>query len=42
MKKLLYLLLVTLCLGIFLTSCSQSKPCPAYNSYKQYQKERVF
>lgn len=42
MKKVLYLLVITFFLGIVLTSCHQSKPCPAYNSYKHYQKERAF
>ncbi len=40
MKKLFYLLLVTLFLGTVLTSCVQSKPCPAYGESKYYQIER--
>ncbi len=42
MKKLFYLLVVTVFLGVVLSSCYQSKPCPAYNSYKHYQKEKAF
>ena len=43
MKKLFYLLVITVFLGIVLSSCYHSKPsCPAYNSYKHYQKESAF
>lgn len=42
MKKVFYLLLVLVFFGTILTSCVQSKPCPAYNSYKYYQRESAF
>lgn len=42
MKKFFVLLFAIVFLGVVMSSCHQTKPCPAYNSYKHYQKENAF
>lgn len=42
MKKFFVLLITITFLGIVMTSCHQTKPCPAYNSYEHYQRENAF
>lgn len=42
MKKLFYFLLVTVILGVVLSSCRTSRPCPAYGESKYYQIEKPF
>lgn len=39
MKKLAYVLVLTIALGILLTSCNKKANCPAYRS--QYDQEQV-
>lgn len=42
MKRLVVLFVTMLMLGLVLTSCSSSQSCPAYNTYDQYQMERMY
>ncbi len=42
MKKVLYLLVFVCCLGVLLSSCRTSRPCPAYGESKYYQIEKPF
>ncbi len=42
MKKLAVFLVVVFTLGVLLSACSQTKTCPAYGEYRQYQKESMY
>ena len=42
MKKLFYLLLITVFFTAVLSSCRHSKPCAAYGESKYYQIEKPF
>ena len=39
MKKIVYLLVTAISLGLLLSSCQDTKTCSAYNSYNKYQKK---
>lgn len=40
MKKIALMFVVVFLLGLVLSSCRSSQSCPAYNDYRQYQRER--